>query len=121
MISLIAIKNFLFSKLGLYAIAVIAIIFSLYFTYQHIYNKGYEKAKEEYKEELVVQLAKQQKTYEITVQKAEVSIKQEEKIRTVYEDRIIEVEKISQKQIYKEKVLEDEDYEVFRKSQEDVK
>lgn len=117
----LVIKNILASKTFKYLASAVAISLAMLFIYKHIYNNGYEAAKKEYQDELIQELAKQKKTYEIVVAKAELAVKQEEKIKTVYKDRIVTIEKIVEKPIYLEPVLSNEDYEEFRKAQGDVK
>jgi len=115
------IKGFLTSRIGLYVIAIIFIVAGCFVGYKYIFNQGYEKAKSEYNQALVIELEKQKKLSEIIIQKAQITHAQEEKIKIVYKDRIKTIEKIVEKPIYKECVMSNEDYDIYKKSVEEVK
>lgn len=121
MIYIKLIKSFINTRLFIYICIALITLFVIVKAYNNVYNKGYLKAKEEAKEELLIELEKQKKVTEIHVQKAQVVFNNEERIKTIYKDKIITIEKIVEKPIYKECKMENEDFLMYKKIMEEIK
>lgn len=93
------------------ALSILCILFVLY---KHIYNNGYDKAKNEdkieYSRQLTVALNKVKLEQMKANTKADAVAQAEVRINTVYKDRIVTIDKIVEKQVYKDCKLSDDDF-----------
>ena len=117
--------NFLKSKVGFFLIGSILVFIGLFSLYHYIYDKGFNAAKNEdrnqYNEQLTIALNKQKTLFDEQLKKAQIVSDNEQRIKTVYVEKIKTIDKIIEKPIYKECKMEKQDFEDFNKALGEIK
>ncbi len=108
-----------------YALIMVGAIIFFWFLYNNIYQKGYEAGIDKQKiiqQENEVLLQKHYKELQQkAVEESLKTIKKDVEIKTIYKDKIKEVEKIVTKTEYKDCKLNEEDYTKFVNILEQIK
>ncbi len=108
-----------------YALIMVGAIIFFWFLYNNIYQKGYEAGSDKQKiiqQENEVLLQKHYKELQQkAVEESLKTIKKDVEIKTIYKDKIKEVEKIVTKTEYKDCKLNEEDYTKFVNILEQIK